>query len=84
MPLVVARPLLPAGLAAAAVEGRDSKGEDGRARTREVKMAAAFTRTRLDDDGYPVREPGSLEPRHPALSRGHSDRRFLPRSGAPP
>jgi hypothetical protein len=43
----------------AAVEGRDGKGEDGKARTREVKMAAAFTQTRLDDDGYPVRDPDS-------------------------
>lgn len=68
-------PLLPAGSApdklyvavdgtgvpmvAAAVAGRAGKGEDGKARTREVKMAAAFTQTRLNDDGYPVRDPGS-------------------------
>ena len=43
----------------AAVTGRDGKGEDGKARTREVKMAAAFTQTRLDQDGYPIRDPGS-------------------------
>ena len=68
-------PLLPAGplpgklyvaidgtgvpMVPAAVEGRQGKGEDGKARTREVKMAAAFTQTRLDDDGYPARDPGS-------------------------
>jgi hypothetical protein len=68
-------PLLPAGplpdklyvaidgtgvpMVPAAVEGRDGKGEDGKARTREVKMAAAFTQARLDDGGYPVRDPGS-------------------------
>jgi hypothetical protein len=44
---------------AAETEGRPGKGEDGKARTREVKMAAAFTQTRLDDDGYPVRDPAS-------------------------
>lgn len=43
----------------AAVAGRKGKGEDGKARTREVKMAAAFTQTRLDEDGYPIRDPGS-------------------------
>ncbi len=44
---------------AAETAGRAGKGEDGRARTREVKMAAAFTQTTIDDDGYPVRDPGS-------------------------
>jgi hypothetical protein len=39
--------------------GRDGKGEDGRARTREVKLAVFFTQDKLDDHGYPVREPGS-------------------------
>ena len=39
--------------------GRDGKGEDGRARTREVKLAVFFTQDRLDDEGYPVRDPGS-------------------------
>jgi hypothetical protein len=38
---------------------RDGKGEDGRARTREVKLAVFFTQDKLDDDGYPVRDPGS-------------------------
>ena len=33
--------------------------DDGRARTREVKLAALFTQTTLDDDGRPVRDPGS-------------------------
>ena len=78
-------PLLPAGplpdklyvaidgtgvpMVAAAVEGRDGKGEDGRARTREVKMAAAFTQTRLDDGTRsaspvpPPTSPPSLPPR---------------------
>jgi hypothetical protein len=46
-------------LVAAATEGRPGKGEDGRARTREVKMAAVFTQTSLDADGYPVRDPDS-------------------------
>jgi hypothetical protein len=39
--------------------GRDGKGEDGRARTREVKMAVFFTQDKLDDDGYPVRDRAS-------------------------
>ncbi|MGH3287494.1 MAG: ISKra4-like element ISDesp4 family transposase, partial [Streptosporangiaceae bacterium] len=36
--------------------GRDGKGEDGRARTREAKLAVFFTQSGLDDDGYPVRD----------------------------
>ena len=39
--------------------GRDGKGEDGRARTREVKLAVFFTQDKLDQHGYPVRDPGS-------------------------
>jgi hypothetical protein len=46
-------------MTAAETAGRAGKAEDGRARTREVKMAAVFTQTRLDDDGHPVRDPGS-------------------------
>jgi hypothetical protein len=40
-------------------EGRTGKAEDGKARTREVKLACLFTQTTLDDDGYPVRDPAS-------------------------
>ena len=39
--------------------GRDGKGEDGRARTREVKLAVFFTQDKVDDEGYPVRDPDS-------------------------
>jgi hypothetical protein len=39
--------------------GRAGKGEDGRARTREVKLAVFFTQDRLDEDGYPVRDRDS-------------------------
>jgi hypothetical protein len=39
--------------------GRDGKAEDGRARTREVKLAVFFTQDTLDAQGYPVRDPGS-------------------------
>jgi hypothetical protein len=39
--------------------GRDGKGEDGRARTREVKLAVFFTQDQVDDDGYPVRDRDS-------------------------
>jgi hypothetical protein len=39
--------------------GRQGKGEDGRARTREVKLGVFFTQDKLDDDGYPVRDRAS-------------------------
>jgi hypothetical protein len=39
--------------------GRDGKGDDGRARTREVKMAVFFTQDKLDAGGYPVRDRAS-------------------------
>ena len=39
--------------------GREGKGEDGRARTREVKLAVFFTQDDIDDDGYPVRDRDS-------------------------
>ena len=38
---------------------REGKGDDGRARTREVKLAVFFTQDRLDKDGYPVRDQAS-------------------------
>jgi hypothetical protein len=50
--------------------GRDGKGEDGRARTREVKLAVFFTQDKLDKDGCPVRDRDSsshiatFEPAH--------------------
>ena len=50
--------------------GRAGKGEDGRARTREVKMAVFFTQDKVDDQGYPVRDRDSssyiatFEPAH--------------------
>jgi hypothetical protein len=47
-------PMVPAELA-----GRKGKAEDGKARTREVKLAVCFTQTELDDEGHPVRDPGS-------------------------
>jgi hypothetical protein len=40
-------------------EGRRGKADDGKARTREIKMACLFTQTRLDEDGKPVRDPAS-------------------------
>jgi hypothetical protein len=39
--------------------GRDGKGEDGRARTREAKLAVFFTQDKLDKNGYPARDRGS-------------------------
>jgi hypothetical protein len=43
----------------AETEGRPGKGDDGRAHTREVKLACLFTQTALDGEGRPVRDPGS-------------------------
>jgi hypothetical protein len=40
-------------------EGRRGKGEDGSARTREVKLARLFTVSRLDEAGRPVTDAGS-------------------------
>jgi hypothetical protein len=39
--------------------GREGKGEDGRARTREVKLAVFFTQDKLDGEGYPIRDRAS-------------------------
>jgi hypothetical protein len=39
--------------------GRPGKGEDSRARTREVKLGVFFTQDQVDDDGYPVRDRDS-------------------------
>jgi hypothetical protein len=50
--------------------GRAGKGEDGRARTREVKLAVFFTQDKVNDEGYPVRDRDSssyiatFEPAH--------------------
>ncbi|MGH9059435.1 MAG: ISKra4-like element ISDesp4 family transposase, partial [Acidimicrobiales bacterium] len=46
-------------MTAAETAGRAGKGPDGRAGTREAKLAAVFTQTRTDNDGYPVRDPAS-------------------------
>jgi hypothetical protein len=40
-------------------EGRQGKGQDGRARTREVKMAVFFTQDKVNNEGYPVRDRAS-------------------------
>jgi hypothetical protein len=44
---------------ASETEGRAGKGEDGKAGTREIKLARLFTVSALNDDGYPVMDPGS-------------------------
>jgi hypothetical protein len=46
-------------MVAAETGGRPCKGGDSRAHTREVKLACLFTQTALDDEGHPVRDPGS-------------------------
>jgi len=47
-------PAVPTGTA-----GRKGKGPDRRAHTREVKLGVVFTQTKLDDEGFPIRDPGS-------------------------
>jgi hypothetical protein len=55
--------------------GRDRKGEDGRARTREAGLAVFFTRDEAGDKGYPVRDRDSsgciaaFEPAHVLAGR---------------
>jgi hypothetical protein len=44
---------------ASETEGRPGKGEDGKAGTREVKLARLFTVSRLDSKGRPATDPGS-------------------------
>ena len=39
--------------------GRQGKGEDGQAKTREVKLGCVFTQTSVDRDGRPVRDEES-------------------------
>jgi hypothetical protein len=46
-------------MTAAETAGRAGKGPDARAHTREAKLACLFTQTSVDDDGRPVRDPGS-------------------------
>ena len=46
-------------MVAAATKGRPGKGPDGQAHTREAKLACCFTQTSLDEQGHPVRDPGS-------------------------
>jgi hypothetical protein len=40
-------------------QGRQGKHPDGRARTREVKLAALFTQTTTTEDGHPIRDHAS-------------------------
>ena len=40
-------------------EGRASKQDNGQAKTREAKVGCVFTQTKVDAEGYPVRDEGS-------------------------
>jgi hypothetical protein len=46
-------------MVAAETDGRPGKGDDGKAHTREVKLACLFTQASTGSDGRPVRDPGS-------------------------
>jgi hypothetical protein len=39
--------------------GRQGKGDDGQAKTREVKLGCVFTQTSVDGEGHPVRDEES-------------------------
>jgi len=52
----------------AAAADRAGKGADGRARTREVKLACLFTQTTLDEEGRPVRDPDTASYVHTLAS----------------
>jgi hypothetical protein len=39
--------------------GRQGKGEDGQAKTREVKLGCVFTQTNRDEEGRPIRDEAS-------------------------
>ena len=43
----------------AEVAGRQGKGENGQAKTREAKLGCIFTQTTVDKEGRPVRDEGS-------------------------
>ncbi|SRR5712692_6818511 len=49
-------------------EGRKGRDETGKAKTREAKVGCVFTQTRVDENGYPVRDEqstsyvGAIEP----------------------
>lgn len=45
---------------AEAVQGRTGKQPDGTAKTREAKLFTAWTADQTDQDGTPVRDPGSV------------------------
>ncbi len=40
-------------------EGRKGKDPTGKAKTREAKLGCVFTQTKVDEQGYPVRDPES-------------------------
>ena len=73
----------------AATRDRAGKTADGKARTREVKLACLFTQTTLDEDGFPgprpglVQLPGQLRP-GPAVRPAGGRRGPPPRQRAHP
>lgn len=42
------------------LEGRAGKGEDGKAKTREAKLCTVWSAEERDDEGIPIRDPGSV------------------------
>ncbi len=68
-------------MVAAAVADRAAKTGDGRARTREAKLACLFTQTTLDEHGRPIRDPdstsyvGSFAPAHQFATLVHAEAR---------
>ncbi len=71
-------------------EGRQGKGETGKAKTREAKLGCVFTQTRVDERGRPVRDAdpttcvGAIEPAEAFGCRIYAEavRRGRPAGGA--
>lgn len=61
------------------VAGRKGKQPDGTAKTREAKLGCVFTQTTFDEDGRPVRDPGTttftgaIEPAAPFGNRIYAE-----------
>lgn len=57
------------------LEGRSGKQSDGSSKTREVKLVTIWTAEGRDDEGNPVRDPGSVTYSAAIESAASSDRR---------
>ena len=61
--------------------GRDGKGEDGRARTRKVKLAVFFSQSALGQGRLPGPRPGLLQLHRHLRARQHLRRNLVKAEG---